>query len=1075
MQIDRLTHAAISTLFKAYDASAHDEIEALYTGEPLDRVAMQRLLGYLRTTTARRLQGSEVQTHVMLDISVEMAGRLGGVRVTLEGEAVVRGALGNPSHQAWTSATVIHKRRLRPSVDVHEHRLRVNLKREEPVDKSGEVAEARAAACSSGPGGARRLYRLKRRFSFPSVDELFRYDVTAVRQILHQSPSWAELSDVPERYEVECEMVGPLGKGETADRMATSLLKSFGTLLKVLDDTDRLMTVTQRNMVLTEFLSLMFPADKNAWTSQVVAGAVQPRFLPGPKPVTLESHHLIERERRSSTKAPVCEDGIEDMGETVSAVSGVPYTVTEKADGVHRVLFVSREGRAYTLSVDGVVKVRDSGLSCRAGGRGTASILDGEFIQGTSLAGAIFAAYDAFFFEGVDVRRLALMLVEKDTEKSKTKTESKANSREVHSRLEACQVVSSALASVSSSTTADATRVIVKRFLRYDGDMHGLTSCVRQIMARRDAANFPYTIDGIILTPAAWPVGAMSATGDAKSDSVTWQAVLKWKPPDQNSIDFLVRLVPGEIVRRDSVSYRVAHLYVGYLPSKWNPVTTLALLTDAVAAPVRGGGPYMERLFGIPGEEGVGTLHVCHLRVVDGDEDRVLCKNGEDIVDATIVEFAYDMTPTTLKEDGSFRWVPLRPRPDKTQRYLTSGGEIAGAANDIRSALSVWMSIQAPITEDVMCGRTERQLTTADDTSEPSLPAAYYLKKVRPGDGGLACMRDFHNWVKSSDLLMRLKGPTTRSLFDIGCGRAGDLHTWRKLGVSRVLGVDLFRSGIVDPENGANVRILEMKRRNGRRGDPFPRIVLLPMDASLPLDAMQIDGMDEQSGDRQVARVIWSLVDAGSVRDERLRRYHGFAGAGFDVVSCQFAVHYFFRTPVTLAAFASNVARNIRRGGFFVGTCMDAHRVHAAFGAKQCIQGLAGGKVIWRLQKLYDAFDGSDSTQNTGLRIKVYVQTIGQVLEEFLVDYRLLRSAMAQVGLVPPDAEQLGTLGLTEKQAPDGTCTFESAYARMSVVSSSTTDPHVTSALAMTEAERQFSFLNRWFVFVKARPSKDMT
>lgn len=1074
MQIDRLTHGSISAMFKAYD-SKDDEIEAMYTGDALDRSSMQRLLEYLRSTSARRLQGSDVTTVTSMDVSVELVNRLGPVRVTLTGEATIQAALlakGDPV--GWSSATVMHKRRLKPSVEVHEHRFRVNMKREETLKDIGELQSARAMACSWDPG-SRKVYRMKRRFSFPSSDPSFRYDVTAVRQITHPSPTWAEMGAVPERYEVECEFISQ-NPDAPEKHLASSLLKCFGTLLKVLDDTDFLLTVSQRNSVLTEFLTLMHPSDRPTWSAQVVAGSVQHKFLPGPKPVTLEMHHLLEH-GGSQRAVPSCEEDIQDTPQgTVSVVGGTPYTVTEKADGVHRVLFVSAQGKAYTLSVDGVIKVRDTGLRCRAAGRGSSSIIDGEYIAGNSSTGSLFAAYDAFFFEGGDVRRLELMRKAKDTSSAavsdKKKSKGETRMERVVSRIDACQVVASALAESSSAVQGTGMRMMVKKFMRYEGDMDGLTACVRQVMARRDSKNYPYSIDGVILTPATWAMGAMSGAPNATAQSDgTWHATLKWKPPEQNSIDFLVRIIPGEIVRRKNASYRVAHLFVGYNPAKWDPVTTLALLTDAATPAARkAAGAYVERWFGVPGEQ--TGLHVCHLRVEDGDEDRMLCQSGEEVVDATIVEFTFDME----REDDlpvSFCWIPLRPRPDKTLRFTTSGGEITGAANDIGSALSVWMSILSPITEDVMCGRASRKQEHKD------LPAAYYINKIRPGDGGMASMRDFHGWVKSTDLLLRLKGNTTRSLFDIGCGRAGDLHTWRKLGVSRVLGVDLYRAGIVDPENGGNMRILEVKKRNGRVGEPIPRIVLLQMDASKPIDAVQIDALDEASGDRQVARVVWSLVDSSSIKDDRLRRYHGFAGAGgFDVVSCQFAVHYFFSTPITLRAFAANVAKHIRPGGFFVGTCMDAHRVHAALGEKQCIQGVVAGKVIWRIHRLYKGFDPSaDCRGNTGLRIKVYVQTIGQPLEEFLVDYRLLRVAMAEVGLVPPDASQLSGLGLSAKDVPEGTCTFEAAFERLRGQCAdgqheNEKDRHTTSSLQMSDDEKAFSFLNRWFIFVKTSRSR---
>lgn len=1139
MQIDRLTFDSIVSVFHEYDAASHDEIEAVYSGESLDRDAIQRLLQYLRSTGARRQQGKASSVTTSLDVAVELPGRIGAVRVTVEGtDTYLRGALlaKDGVHAPWSRATVIHKRRLRPSVEVHDQRFRVNLKREEPLTNGDELAAARKGAASDS-GSGRKVYRLKRRFSFPANDERFRYDITAVRQLSHTSPTWEMLNAVPERFEVECEFVQVPGiatpresKGRKAEdkastESATALLKCFQILLKVLDDTDRLLTVTQRDQVLVEFLTLMYPSDKVAWGPQVIAGTVQPRFLPGPKPVTLEARHLHEGgaghaftlgrphgARTRGVKMSCDDDLVEEETAIISPVSGIPYTVTDKADGVHRVLFVSANGQAYMLSVEGTLKVRATTLACKGlNGRGTSSVLDGEYIGGNvqdsehadrSSSGPLFAVFDAYYFEGTDVRRLPLMTEHEEGKDNSDNRADKSVTDDVGfhpakkrqgpvSRLGACGVVASALAS-SSAPSAHATgaplKVMVKRFLRFDGSLDSMTACVRKIMARREAHNFPYKVDGLIFTPADWPVGAGGSDGAVKSEQ-TWEAALKWKPPEQNSIDFLVRVIPGQQVRRDGATYRVAHLYVGYDPAKWDPVTTYALLTDrATPAARRASGAYVERLFGTTGVASKDAgLHICHLRVEEGD-DRMHCTNGEEVLDSTIAEFTYDMEADP-SVPHSFRWVPLRPRPDKTQRYVSSGGEIGGAANDIKSALSVWTSILNPVTQDVMCGLVPPTIgRRGTGTGAGESPVAYYVSKM--GGNGMAAMRAFHGWVKSVDLLLRLKGPTTRSLFDIGCGQGGDLHTWRKLEVSRVLGIDLYGAGITDPTTGANVRIMEERRRNGRRGEvqaPLPRIVLLPLDASRPIDQLQIEALDEVSGDRSVARVVWSLVESSSVKDERLRRYHGFAGrGGFDVVSCQFAVHYFFKTPETLRAFAGNVATHLRRGGYFVGTCMDGHRVATALGDRTCMQGVAGGKVIWRIQRLYERAQFAATApcvNNTGLQIKVYVQTIGQTVSEYLVDYRLLRLAMAEVGLVPPNASQLADLGLSDSDAPGGTSTFEASFARMQGLREQDRDHHAKTALGMTEDERAFSFLNRWFIFVKsdhvspaharARPAQD--
>lgn len=45
----------------------------------------------------------------------------------------------------------------------------------------------------------------------------------------------------------------------------------------------------------------------------------------------------------------------------------------------------------------------------------------------------------------------------------------------------------------------------------------------------------------------------------------------------------------------------------------------------------------------------------------------------------------------------------------------------------------------------------------------------------------------------------------------------------------------------------------------------------------------------------------------------------------FDVVSCQFAMHYAFETEERTKQFLKNVARKLRPGGYFIGTTPDAH------------------------------------------------------------------------------------------------------------------------------------------------------
>ncbi|KAL7716097.1 mRNA (guanine-N(7))-methyltransferase [Entamoeba marina] len=47
----------------------------------------------------------------------------------------------------------------------------------------------------------------------------------------------------------------------------------------------------------------------------------------------------------------------------------------------------------------------------------------------------------------------------------------------------------------------------------------------------------------------------------------------------------------------------------------------------------------------------------------------------------------------------------------------------------------------------------------------------------------------------------------------------------------------------------------------------------------------------------------------------------------FDVVSCQFAIHYSFGTEEDANQAVKNIAHNLRKGGYFIGTTVNAYRV----------------------------------------------------------------------------------------------------------------------------------------------------
>ena len=58
-------------------------------------------------------------------------------------------------------------------------------------------------------------------------------------------------------------------------------------------------------------------------------------------------------------------------------------------------------------------------------------------------------------------------------------------------------------------------------------------------------------------------------------------------------------------------------------------------------------------------------------------------------------------------------------------------------------------------------------------------------------------MMDFHNhWIKRKCLIEKYKGDM---LFDIACGKAGDLYKWIDAGIKKVIGIDYSIDNIENP------------------------------------------------------------------------------------------------------------------------------------------------------------------------------------------------------------------------------------------------------------------------------------
>jgi len=324
-----------------------------------------------------------------------------------------------------------------------------------------------------------------------------------------------------------------------------------------------------------------------------------------------------------------------------------------------------------------------------------------------------------------------------------------------------------------------------------------------------------------------------------------------------------------------------------------------------------------------------------------------------------------------------------------------------------------------------------------------SAPTTYYNRKAPARDlMKTQCLRNFHNDYVKRDILLRRTIRPGNSLCDLAMGKAGDLHKWIAAGVGHVFGCDYAANSINDPQDGAYSRLLSKMIDLGGR-EATPPMVFVQADAAQRL----VTG------------------EAGVTAEDKamLQQEFGEGGrgaAGFDVVSCMFALHYMFRDEITLYGFLTNLADTVKVGGYFVGCGFDGDAVAKLLASEQSVSGRDGATDIWSLTKRYGTAIGNSvppSASGLGLAVDVDFISIGETYTEYLVSWPYLQERLAEVGLELLTADELAGMGLTASSQMFGE-TWAAA----------------TKRYEMSDALRRYSFLNRWYIFRRVtdrRPS----
>ena len=236
---------------------------------------------------------------------------------------------------------------------------------------------------------------------------------------------------------------------------------------------------------------------------------------------------------------------------------------------------------------------------------------------------------------------------------------------------------------------------IVKTFY-YNDDKYNILHYCNHILS--NYKSFPYEIDGLIFTPSNLALFSIYSNKTVQlTDNVRWDRLFKWKPPEQNTIDFLIKF--GNIIKEKGQKYQEVKLYIGYNSNQWEdigPNKGLKLRYDYKYAKEQRNNMilYKPALFkpNIFYEYGVETAYI---KINSKGEIKTM--ENQIIENNQIIEFSYDLNN---KISINHRWNPLRVREDKTRLFLS--GEISKTMNDLSTAVNVWRSIHNSVTNQMI-------------------------------------------------------------------------------------------------------------------------------------------------------------------------------------------------------------------------------------------------------------------------------------------------------------------------------------------------------------------------------------
>jgi SAM-dependent methyltransferase len=300
--------------------------------------------------------------------------------------------------------------------------------------------------------------------------------------------------------------------------------------------------------------------------------------------------------------------------------------------------------------------------------------------------------------------------------------------------------------------------------------------------------------------------------------------------------------------------------------------------------------------------------------------------------------------------------------------------------NFSKVACDIWNNINNPIEKDYLL---KFYVNSKNNPSE------------KKGDFFFETMRRFHNKVK--EYLYNKYAKDANYLLELCSGKGGDMHKWSFNNIKNVYGYDISERNIT-----------ECKRR---------------------FDQLQT---------KKDFNYNFSKLDL--TRDNAYEIIYKNTPEKFNVVCCQFGIHYFFESEKHIQNIIKILETSLQDSGVFIITFMDNNQLNKLFGDKNIVSYEEETEMIYFLEKSVKP----DSVYGNQLKITLNGNNIlGEGSDEWIIDFENFKGLMESMGY-----------NCIETQL------FENLY-----------DTKMTG-MELKKCERDISFLNRYCVFQKNNNEK---